>query len=174
MHLTIEVKEKEEMKTMEKPTVTHGTFVIERTYSATPERVFAAFSDPAKKRRWYIEGRNNEAETFEMDFRVGGTERSSYRMGANSPFPGTVMTNETKYMDIVPNRRIVIAYTMSMGDRRFSSSQATFELMPSEKGTDLVFTEQGAYFEGSDGVERREQGWRQLLEHLDQGIGVAA
>jgi uncharacterized protein YndB with AHSA1/START domain len=159
---------------MEKPTVTHGTFVVERTYSATPERVFAAFSDPAKKRRWYIEGRNNEAETFEMDFRVGGTERSSYRMGENSPFPGTVISNETKYMDIVPNRRIVIAYTMSMGERRFSSSQATFELVASEKGTDLVFTEQGAYFEGSDGVERREQGWRQLLERLANGIGVAA
>jgi uncharacterized protein YndB with AHSA1/START domain len=174
MNLTIEVKEKEEMKTMEKPTVTHGTFVIERSYSATPERVFAAFSDPARKRRWYIEGKNNEAETFAMDFRVGGTEQSSYRMGANSPFPGTVIANETRYMDIVPNRRIVIAYSMSMGDRRFSSSLATFELMPSEKGTDLVFTEQGAYFEGSDGVERREQGWRQLLEHLDQGIGVAA
>jgi uncharacterized protein YndB with AHSA1/START domain len=159
---------------MEKPSVTHGTFVIERTYSATPERVFAAFSDPAKKRRWYIEGKNNDAETFEMDFRVGGTERSSYRMGENSTFPGTVISNETKYMDIVPNRRIVIAYTMSMGDRRFSSSQATFELVPSEKGTDLTFTEQGAYFEGSDGVEGREQGWRQLLEHLGQGIGVAA
>ena len=159
---------------MEKTTVTHGTFVIERTYSATPERVFAAFSDPAKKRRWYIEGHNNEAETFEMDFRVGGTDRSSYRIGPNSPFPGTVISNETKYMDIVPNRRIVIAYTMSMGERRFSSSQATFELVPSEKGTELTFTEQGAYFEGADGIERREAGWRQLLEHLDKGISVAA
>jgi uncharacterized protein YndB with AHSA1/START domain len=156
---------------MEKPTVSHGTFVIERAYSATPERVFAAFSDPAKKRRWYIDGRNNEAETFEMDFRVGGTERSSYRMGPNSPFPGTVISNETTYMDIVPNRRIVIAYTMSMGERRFSSSQATFELVPSDKGTDLTFTEQGAYFEGSDGVERRQQGWRHLLEQVVKGIG---
>jgi len=159
---------------MEKPTVSHGTFVIERTYAATPERVFAAFSDPVKKRRWYIEGHNNEAETFEMDFRVGGTDRSSYRMGPNSPLPGTVISNETKYMDIVPNRRIVIAYTMSMGERRFSSSQATFELVPSEKGTELTFTEQGAYFEGSDGIQMRENGWRLLLEHLDKGIPVAA
>ena len=159
---------------MEKTTVTHGTFVIERSHAATPERVFAAFSDPAKKRRWYVEGHHNQAETFEMDFRVGSTERSSYRMGAKSPFPGTVISNETKYMDIVPNRRIVIAYTMSMGERRFSSSQATFELVPSERGTELTFTEQGAYFEGSDGVERREQGWRQLLEHLVKGIDEAA
>lgn len=155
---------------MEKATVTHGTFVIERSYSATPERVFGAFSDPAKKRRWMVEGKSNEAQTFEMDFRVGGTERSSYRMGANSPLPGTVISNETKYMDIVPNRRIVIAYTMSMGERRFSSSQATFELVPSEKGTDLIFTEQGAYFEGSDGLTMREDGWRLLLEHLVKGI----
>ena len=159
---------------MEKTTVTHGTFVIERSYAATPERVFAAFSDPAKKRRWFSEGRNHEAETFEMDFRVGGTERSSYRMRENSPLPaGTVISNETKYMDIVPNRRIVIAYTMSMGERRFSSSQATFELVPSEKGTDLTFTEQGAYFEGSDGPKMREDGWRLLLEHLGSGIAVA-
>jgi uncharacterized protein YndB with AHSA1/START domain len=175
MHLTIKREEEEVMENlMEKTTVTHGTFVVERTYAATPERVFAAFSDPAKKRRWFIEGKNNEPEMFEMDFRVGGTDRSSYRMGANSPFPGTLISNETKYMDIVPNRRIVIAYTMSMGERRFSSSQATFELVPSEKGTDLIFTEQGAYFEGSDGVERREQGWRQLLEHLAKGIDSAA
>jgi uncharacterized protein YndB with AHSA1/START domain len=158
---------------VDKP-ITHSTFVIERAYAATPERVFAAFSDPSKKRRWFVEGKSNEAESFEMEFKVGGTERSSYRMGANSPIPGTVISNETKYMDIVPNRRIVIAYTMSMGERRFSSSQATFELVPSERGTDLTFTEQGAYFEGSDGAKMRQDGWTQLLEHLEKGIDALA
>ena len=161
------------MTTMEQQSaasVTHGTFVIERTYSATPERVFAAFTDPVKKRRWLMEGKNNEALEFEMDFRVGGKERSRYLLGANSPFPGTPITNDTTYMDIVPNRRIVIAYTMTIGDRRFSSSQATFELVPSEKGTDLIFTEQGAYFEGSDGAQMRQAGWTTLLEHLGQEL----
>jgi uncharacterized protein YndB with AHSA1/START domain len=151
---------------MEDRLVTHSTFVIERTYSAPPERVFAAFSDPAKKRRWLVEGKDHVAEEFEMDFRVGGNERSRYRLGEGTPFPGTMITNETSYRDIVPNRRIVMAYTMTLGDRRFSASQATFELIPSDKGTDLIFTEQGAYFEGSDGPQIREQGWRQLLEYL--------
>ena len=41
---------------MEKLSVTHSTFVIERSYPTTPERVFAAFADPAKKRRWLAEG----------------------------------------------------------------------------------------------------------------------
>ncbi len=151
---------------MEKTTVTHGTFVIERTYAATPERVFAAFSDPVKKRRWFVEGKVHIAEDFEMDFRVGGKERSRYRLAENTPYPGTPVTNETTYQDIVPNRRIVIAYTMTLGEKRVSASQATFELVPSEKGTDLTFTEQGAYFEGADGRQMREQGWSTLLDDL--------
>ena len=37
-------------------TVNHSTFVIERTYPASPQQVFRAFSDPGRKRRWFAEG----------------------------------------------------------------------------------------------------------------------
>jgi uncharacterized protein YndB with AHSA1/START domain len=149
---------------LEKPAVTHSTFVIERSYPVTPERVFAAFADPAKKRRWHKE--NREAEEIEMDFRVGGNERSQFRLGPDTPFPGAAMINHTNYQDIVPNRRIVFAYTMALGEQRISASLATVELLATDKGTDLVFTEQGAFFEGADGPQMRQQGWRQLLEQL--------
>jgi uncharacterized protein YndB with AHSA1/START domain len=33
--------------------VEHATFVIERRYDASPARVFAAWADPAAKRRWF-------------------------------------------------------------------------------------------------------------------------
>ena len=36
---------------------------------------------------------------------------------------------------------------MTLGETRISSSLATFELLQTEKGTDLIFTEQGAFFE---------------------------
>jgi uncharacterized protein YndB with AHSA1/START domain len=167
MYLTNEQKD---TITMEERSVTHGTFVIERSYPTTSERVFAAFTDPARKRRWFGEDKSRAAEEFEMDFRVGGGERSSYRLGESTPFPGAIMVNETKYLDIVPNRRLVIAYTMAFGDRRFSASLATFEFLPTDQGTSLIFTEQGAYFEGSDGAQMREAGWRTLLGKLAEEL----
>ena len=151
---------------MEKRAVVHSTFVIERSYPVAPERVYAAFADPVSKRRWFMEGEGKAIEAFEMDFRVGGRERSQSRFKEGTSFPGAVLTNNTTYLDLVPNRRIVLAYTMAFGEVSFSASLATFELVPTEKGTTLVFTEQGAYFEGADGPQIREAGWRQLLEHL--------
>src|SRR5258708_15534922 len=154
------------MKAMEKQSVTHHTYVIERSYPTTPERVFAAFSDPAKKRRWDATGGNCEVEEFEMDFRVGGNERTVRRFKPGSPFPGVALINHTNYQDIVPRQRVVIAYTMALGQKRISASFATFEFSPTEAGAKLTFTEQAAFFEGADGAQMREQGWRIILENL--------
>ena len=154
---------------MESQSVTHGTYVIERSFPVKPERVFAAFADPVKKQRWFAGG-EGKTEKFEMDFRVGGNERTQRRMGDNTPFPGVALTNQTNYQDIVPNKRVVFAYTMTLGDKRISASLVTVELLPTEKGTDLIFTDQGAYFEGADGPQMREHGWGVLLGQLEKEL----
>jgi uncharacterized protein YndB with AHSA1/START domain len=151
---------------MQEQSVIHSTFVIERSYPATPERVFAAFADPAKKRRWFVEGDHHEVEHYEMDFRIGGKERARFRFKDGGPLKGIACTNDTSYQDIVPNRRVVFASTMSLGEKCISASLVTVEFLPSETGTDLICTHQGAFFEGADGPERREEGWRKLLERL--------
>jgi uncharacterized protein YndB with AHSA1/START domain len=157
---------------MQERTVTHSTFVIERSFPVPADRVFAALADPAKKRRWYTGGRTMELQEFEMDFQPGGRDRLLYIFSKDSPFPGAPIVYESVYQDIVPGRRIVVAYSMTIAGRRISASLATFELMPTAAGTDLVFTEQGAFFEGSDGPQMREDGWRKLLDRLAEYLAA--
>ena len=151
---------------MPEPNVIHSTFVIERLLPAAPERVFAALSLPAQKRQWYAESRTHDVVEFSMDFRPGGVDISRFRLNAETPFPGSILINRTTYQDIVPDRRIVLAYTMAFGDKTFSASLATFELLPEGPGTHLFFTEQSAFFEGADGPAMRQDGWTKLIHSL--------
>lgn len=147
--------------------VTHSSFTLHRTYPASAARVFAAFADPVKKRRWFAEGEGFILDSYTADFRVGGHEHSRFRFVGDAPIEkGTPMGNDTWYQDIQTDRRIVFSYSMTMADKPFSASLVTVELLPAEQGTDLIFTEQSAFFEGADGAQMREAGWRQLLELL--------
>jgi len=150
---------------MSERSVTHATFTLERTYDAPPSKVFNAFADPAIKRRWFVEGEGWEVEEFTGEFKVGGIERSRFRFRGGAP-----VRNDTTYHDIVPNERIIFAYSMTIGDNRISSSLATLQFKPSGTGTQLVFTEQGAFLDGLDSAGPREEGWKELLDALGRAL----
>lgn len=147
---------------MKKSSVLHNTFVIERSYPKPPEKVFAFFSDPAKKRRWLGgDDAGFEVLSFEPNFKIDQYERWQYRFQG-----GVLIRTDICYQDIVPRQRIVFIYTMTFGDKRVSSSQVTVELIATGSGTLLRHTEQGAFFDGAEPPEGREQGTGGLLELL--------
>ena len=148
------------------PKVVHATCVVQRSFSKPVSVVFAALSDPSKIRKWMGGSKHSELFEFSSEFREGGKQVMKYKMGPKTPIAGAVITNEVRFQQIVPDERIVTASTMKMGDLIFSASQVTFELMPTDKRTDLILTHQGAFFEGSDGPARREQGWNELMDNL--------
>lgn len=134
--------------------VKHATFVVERTYAASPERVYQAWADPAAKSKWF-----SKPEIFE--FRVGGREFSR-----GGPPDGPVFTFDVCYQEIVPQQRIVYTYTLDSDGTRISVSITTVELIPVDGGTKLIFTEQGAFFDGYDTPEVREHGTKEMLDTL--------
>jgi uncharacterized protein YndB with AHSA1/START domain len=141
--------------------VEHLTFVVERTYEASPARVFAAWADPEAKARWFGQG---PAE-YELDLRVGGREHSRGELEG-----GAVYSFDAIYQDIVLDERIVFTYEMHLDGARISLSLATVELAPEAAGTRLVYTEQGAFLDGHDDPAQREHGMGGLLDALGEEL----
>ena len=152
--------------------VIHDTFVLDRSYKHSRDRLFRALSDPALKARWFFAG--NEAETFDLDFRVGGREHQRRAMGHDTPFGGRFLENEGRYEDIIPGERIVMSSTMTLAGRRISSALITYELSDDGTGCRLRFTHQAAFYEGADGPVMRRGGWEKLLDTLAASLAPAA
>lgn len=157
------------MTTQDKPVLAHGTFTIERRYDAAPERVFNAYADPVAFRRWFVDGEGWTINEWNHDFRVGGRAGGSFRFGDES---NDTWFNDTDYLDIVPNQRIITSYVMGRilgGEKeRASASLSTIELVADGSGTRLIYTEQGAFF-GEDGaahIPMREHGCGEMLDKL--------
>lgn len=150
---------------MTERSVTHATFVIERTYDASPARVFAAWATPEAKGLWFAGPDEWVKSNHELDFRVGGRERVS-----GGPPGGPVHSFDARYQDIVPNERIITSYDMRLDDKRISVSLATVEFKPAGAGTRLIYTEQGAFLDGYDDPAGREHGTGALLDKLKEAL----
>jgi uncharacterized protein YndB with AHSA1/START domain len=151
--------------------VIHKSFVIERTYPQPADRVYRAFSDPVRKRRWFAEGEGFIVDSYEVDFRVEGFERCTFRFGEDGP----PMTLTSVYLDIVPQKRFVYAYGMTIDGAPLSSSLATMELRDAPGGgTTLLVTEHTAFLDGNDGSAARREGTIDLLGQLAKELDAHA
>src|SRR5579862_4074766 len=150
--------------------VVHGIFHIDRTFAATPQRVFQAFANPAAKALWFS-GTPGKWQAIEraMDFRVGGRE-----VAKGQWTDGPVTTFDAVYHDIIPDRRIVYSYNMFVDARKLSVSLATIEISAAAGGTHLRVSEQGAFLDGYDDAGAREQGTGDLMDRLGASLLLKA
>jgi uncharacterized protein YndB with AHSA1/START domain len=78
---------------------------LERVLDASPERVFAAWTDPAVLRRWFAAEPDWTTPEATTDVRVGGGYRLSMRDST-----GIVHTIAGEYLEVDPPRRLVYTW----------------------------------------------------------------
>lgn len=139
----------------------HATIVIERTYTALPDQVFAAWSNREALAIWSAPGDGWELACRAFDFKVGHTGVCTFGAIDAEPY-----VNTTRYEEIMPNQRIVYASTISYLGAPIFVGVVTVEFLGVGDATRLVMTENGVYLDGSDSPLGHEDGWAMMLDSL--------
>lgn len=150
----------------------HGSFVLAVDFTVPRARVFQGFADPGLRRRWFrLPGPSATAE-HALDFRVGGGETSR-----NVFVSGDLrehLANRSHFLDIVPDTRIVYAYTAEVDAVRTWTSLVTVELADTPTGSRLTWTEQYAWLtaapDAAQAVAHLRGGTRLVLNGLSATV----
>ncbi|MEZ4316202.1 MAG: SRPBCC family protein [Myxococcota bacterium] len=141
----------------------HHTMSMERTWKASLDRVWAAWTDPELKLQWFRgpEGQWEPLRTS-IDFRVGGTEIHEGRFVES----GMVSLYTSRVHLIEAPSRLVYAYDMHLNGEHHSVSLATVELEARGGATTLRYHEQIVFVDGEDSIENRREGTEGLLDRI--------
>ncbi len=134
------------------------SLTLKRRLKASPAKVFAAWTDPEKVKRWIAPG---EATTIraENDARVGGR----YRVVMRSP-DGDEHDVSGVYRDVVANEKLVFTWAWKSTPER--ESVVTVLLKPDGDGTLLTLTHE--QFADDESRDRHQHGWNGALGKLEK------
>jgi uncharacterized protein YndB with AHSA1/START domain len=139
---------------------------LERLLDASPERIFAAWTDPALLRRWWAAQPDWTTPEATTDVRVGGRYRLSMQDAA-----GAVVTVVGEYLEVDPPRRL--AYTWQWephGDAPAGSDVTVVEVdfVAEGSATRVVLEQRG--FDGETERDKHDHGWRGCLDNLERRV----
>jgi uncharacterized protein YndB with AHSA1/START domain len=135
---------------------------IERTFRASAEEVFDAWTSPEVMRRWFHCGPDWETPVAEVDLRVGGAVRIVMRRP-----DGREAGARGEYTLIDRPHRLVMTWTFD----DVPANEQLIELAFSESGgnTTVVLTNRDILSE--ERRESQDEGWRLCLDELERLLG---
>lgn len=137
-----------------------ATLVIKRVLDASPERVYAAWTEPELVRQWFAPG-DLTVPVAELDLRVGGEYRIVMRDG-----DGKTHSPSGTYEEIVPNERLVFTWKWANSEL---VTRVTVELRAlGENETELTLLHEG--FPDAETRDSHEQGWNGCLARLPTAL----
>jgi uncharacterized protein YndB with AHSA1/START domain len=134
---------------------TTATVRVKHRFTASPERVFDAWLDPAKARRFLFATPTGQMVRAEVDPRVGGQFTFTDRRD------GEDVDHTGEYLEIDRPRRLVFTFTVP----KYSSvvTRVTIDIVPLESGCELTLTHEGVLKEHEEGSK---EGWSRILAGL--------
>lgn len=135
------------------------TIQVRHVFSASPERVFDAWLDPAKAAKFLFTTPTSQIVKAEVDARIGGKFLFVDRRD------GVDAVHTGEYLEIDRPKRLVFSFGVPQFSPEFT--RVTVEIAPQGKGCALTLTHTGVL---PDYGERTQTGWTMILEALDKAI----
>lgn len=131
---------------------------VTRTFPASRERVFAAWSDAALLKQWFGPAGTKITE-FSADIRVGGQYRVTMDCGHG------FNTVAGEYREITSPSRIVYTWAWLEDNGQFGPETiVTIDFAEREGGTEVCLTHER--LATAESAQNHEKGWIGCLEHL--------
>jgi uncharacterized protein YndB with AHSA1/START domain len=134
---------------------------VTRRFSASAERVFDAFLDPEKARRFMFAAPTGQIVRAEVDARVGGRYTFTDRRD------GEDVEHVGEYLEIDRPRRLVFSF--SVDNFATDADRVAIDIVPLETGCELTLTHEMKP-EWAEYAGRTEQGWAGILEGLAAAV----
>jgi uncharacterized protein YndB with AHSA1/START domain len=148
-------------QTATKPTIDKPSLTLKRRFKAPPEKVFAAFTDPEKVKRWMGPG-EVKAVRAEGDVQIGG----HYRWVMRAP-DGEEFDVGGVYREIVPNEKLVFTWAWKGTPER--ETLVTVLLKPDGDGTLLTLMHEQFFDEAAR--DSHQGGWDGALDKMEKLFG---
>lgn len=142
--------------TIAKPNLVKPSLTIKRRFKAAPAKVYAAWTDPEKVKRWMAPGDNKMLHT-EGDARTGG----KFRWIMQAP-DGEKHDVSGVYREVVPNEKLVFTWAWISTPERQSLVTLTFQ----SDGDGTLFTLLHEQFFDEAARDSHNGGWTSAVDKL--------
>lgn len=154
------------------------TLNLSRTFTASRERIFSAWTDPEQLKRWWGAGEGFTTPIAEIDLRVGG----SYRLGMKPPDQNVIYVVGGVYREVQPPAKLVYTWTWEppldsetmepasehppeMANMALpNQTLVTVEFHAQGNATELVLTHE--YFADQPTRDEHNKGWNGTFDRL--------
>ncbi len=143
---------------MSTTTAVNPSLTIKRRFKAAPEKVFAAWIDPEKVKRWMGPG-EVKVLSAESDARSGGR----YRWLMQAP-NGEHHDVSGVYREVIPNEKLVFTWAWISTPERESLVTLTFKA----DGDGTLFTMVHEQFFDETARDNHNKGWTSAMDKLDK------